>query len=78
MMLVTRSNHETSFTLVWKEDCRVIQERYRLDKVLQDTLIPWSVTEEGQKEIARVIEIHVGSLSLLYRRTASSPSTCKS
>ena len=36
----------------------VIQERYRLDKVLQDILIPWSNTMEGELAIANVIATH--------------------
>ncbi|CBK25209.2 uncharacterized protein [Blastocystis hominis] len=35
-----------------------IQERYRIDTVLQNTLIPWSQTKEGRAAVARVISIH--------------------
>lgn len=37
----------------------MVQERYALDKVMQDTLIPWSATEEGKAAIKEVVEIHV-------------------
>ena len=50
----------TDILLQYGEQTRyVIQESYRLDKVLQDILIPWSETIEGELAIANVIATHV-------------------
>ena len=37
----------------------MILSRYKIDKVLYKKLVPWAKTEEGRREVQRIMDIHV-------------------